>query len=225
MSAVIVFAPKGAPDDDDDPLVRTRWMADRTIERLADADVPTETVLDHNATRAGLETVLSAEQEVAGLVMLSHGRAGSIEPGRMVDDAVMGADGPALDADNSALLHDRWGHAIACHAGTELAARACQAGAVCFAGYDTALHVDWHPNELSDELLPLLARLVTETSHRLAACEFDHQALQRAVNDIADEIEAWCESQPDDAPEQMLVITAQQFVERLVVRCRDAESP
>ncbi len=225
MSAVVVFAPAGTPDNDNDALVRTRWMADKTIERLDNAGISVTKVLDQDATRAGLEDALPAKRDVAGLVMLSHGRAGYIEPGSIVDDAVIGADGPALDADNLALLRDRWGHAIACYSGTELAARACHAGAVCFAGYDTALLVEWQPDALPDEVLSLLAQLVTEPSHRLATGEFDQKAIRRVMRDIAKKIVRWCKANPEAAAGQMLTVTAQQFVQRLVVRCREAESP
>src|SRR5690606_20423911 len=88
----------------------------------------------------------------------------------MHDDAIIGTDGPAVDRENLAgIVSGRWGHAIACHVGTELAAQACAHGAECFVAYDTSLIVDWHPDDVPEDVMPLLADLVTVTTCSLSA--------------------------------------------------------
>lgn len=214
--AVVVFAP--AARSAEDPLARTRWMAHHTIERLtAEGFVPAP-VLDHNATRAGLEAAITAS--IRGVAFFSHGRSARVRsaPGEpMRDDAIVGADGPALDRDNMGILQGRWVHAIACHAGTELAAQACASGAACFIGYPVALIVDWNPDELPASVVPLMIALVTATTLGLARGVRDERALRRTVNEIAEEIARWCEENEEDAAGLGLEITAQQLTERLIM--------
>lgn len=215
---VLIFAPAGF--DRDDPLVRTRWMAERTLETLAASGIATLPVLDGATTRTGLETAV--HDDVHGIAFFTHGRLARLGPGRagkaasMHDDAIMGADGPALDRDNLVLMRGRWGHAIACHVGTELAAQACAHGAECFVGYETSLSVEWHPDDVPEDVKPLLVELVTLTTRNLASGVRGERALIRAVRPAMDSIIDWCEKNPERAANLLLEVTAQQLIDRLV---------
>ena len=228
MSAeVLVFAPAPRePDDpreDDDPrgdpLLRTRWVAAHTLERLAADGVPTVAVLDDRATRAGLEGAI--RDETRGVALFSHGRVARKGAPTATDDAIMGLDGPALDRDNLTLLRDRWGHAVACHSGTEMATQACAHGAECFVGYDVSLTVEWDPDALPEEIEPLMIDLVTKTTRNLAGGVRDERRLLADVNAIAEDIADWCRNNADRAEGLYLEATAHQLVDRLVCRKRD----
>lgn len=212
MSRILIFAPKGK--DRDDALVRTRWMADRTTSVLAQHACETTAVLDEDATRNGLEAALT--DGLTGIAFFSHGRRADTsqrkEDGqrRVVDDAIMGINGPAFDRENMHLARGRWAHAVACHAGTELAAQACAHGAECFVGYEGTLSVEWHPEDLPADVEPLVTALVTRTTWNLAMGVRDPSRLQADVNEIAEDITAWCMENPERAEGLFLEITAQQ---------------
>jgi hypothetical protein len=210
---VVVFAPAGRGADD--ALQRTRWMADRTLEVLAEREQDTVPVLDERATRTGLESAVT--DDVTGLALFSHGRLGCFGLD-MQDDAIMGAGGAVLDRDNLHLMKGRWGHAVACHAGTELAAQACAQGAECFVGYEGTLKVEWVPDAIPEGVRPLFTDLVTRTTRNLAAGVRDERALRAEVNRIAEDIAAWCLDHPDEDYGIFLEVTAQQLVDRLVYR-------
>lgn len=213
---VVVFAP-GAGDADD-TLSRTRWMADRTLEMLAEDHHEGAAVVDERATRIGLAAAMT--DAVVGVAFFSHGRSarfGHTEAGPAIqDDAIMGMDGAALDRENLDIMAGRWGHAVACHAGTELAAQACAAGATCFVGYEGTLKVEWEPENIPSDVTPLFVDLVTRTTRNLAAGVRDEQLLRRHVNDIAEAITEWCLAHPDEPVAMYLEVTAQQLVDRLV---------
>lgn len=205
---VAVFAPgPQSPKDLDDPLISTRWIADQTHKVLAEQGVPTRPVHDEAATRAGLEASLTAE--VGGVVFCSHGNRNA---------AILGADGPAFDRDNAALMANRWGHAIACHVGHELAARACEQGAVCFVGYEGSLIVEWDPAEIPADVKPLFSKLVTMTTCNLARGVRGERQLLRDIRKLADAIELWCQDNPERAQGLYLEVTATQLLDRLVYR-------
>jgi hypothetical protein len=220
-SKILIFAPKGK--DRDDALLCTRWMADRTMSALEQHTCETTAVLDEDATRNGLEVALT--QDVAGIAFFSHGRRAetsqSKEDGqrRVVDHAIMGMDGPAFDRENLHLAKGRWAHAVACHAGNELAALACAHGAECFVGYEGTLSVEWHPEALPADVEPLVMALVTRTTCNLAMGVRDARRLRADVNEIAEDITAWCMENPERAEGLFLEVTAQQLVNRLVYRC------
>ncbi len=139
----------------------------------------------------------------------------------------MGADGPALDAENLSLLDGRWGHAVACHAGTELAAQAYAHGAVCFVGYRGALIVEWNPNAIPEAVRPLFVQLVTCTTRNLVEGVRDTRTLRARVSRIADDIVSWCLDQDESATGELDVIsgieiTAQQLVDLLVYHGPDS---
>jgi hypothetical protein len=215
---IVVFAPRGA--DADDALARTRWIAERTLHALAEHGLATTAVLDEQATRTRLEQEIT--ENVAGLAFFTHGRRAHVgqnpQDGRpiVIDDAIMGMDGPALDRDNLHLVTGRWGHAFACHAGTELAAQACAQGATCFVGYEGTLSVEWHPEALPVDVEPLVTALVTRTTCNLATGVRDKRRLCDDVSAIAEAIVAWCHENPERAAGLFLEVTAWQLVERLV---------
>lgn len=215
---IVIFAPHGI--DRDDALVRTRWMADQTLRVLAQRALTTTAVLDEQATRINLEQAVN--EGVVGVAFFSHGRQASIrqQDGRpiIVDDAIMGLDGPALQRDNLHIMNGRWGHALACHAGTELAAQACAAGATCFVGYEGTISVEWHPEALPADVVPLVAALVTQTTCGLALGIRDEQKLYDDVREIAEAIETWCQQNPERAEGLLLEVTAWQLADRLVYR-------
>ncbi len=218
---IVIFAPHGM--DRDDALVRTRWIADQTLHVLAQRALRTTAVLDDQATRHNLEQAVT--EGVVGIAFFSHGRQANIgqskHDGRpiVVDDAIMGLDGPALHRDNLHIMNGRWGHALACHAGTELAAQACAAGATCFVGYKGTISVEWHPEALPADVAPLVAALVTQTTCGLALGVRDEQKLYDDVREIAEAIEAWCQHNPERAEGLLLEVTAWQLADRLVYRC------
>ena len=230
---VLLFAPPGSHQDD--PLVRTRWMADRTREALARDGKDTVALLDDDATRAGFEAAI--DDDIAGIAFFSHGRRADLFPRRRDattppkprsrgdhasrDDALIGANGPALDRDNLYHLHGRWVHAVACHSGTELAAQACHHGAECFAGYTVSLIVEWHPDAIPGDVVNLVIDLVTRTTRNLADGERSERRILDDVNNIAEEIQAWCSANPERADGLGLEVTAQQLALRLVLRLRD----
>lgn len=222
MSNIVVFAPPAR--EEDDALLRTRWIADRTVERLYDQGMRADSVLDEEATRAGLEGAVN--DDTSGVALFSHGRKAYIGRDRATgqrivqDDAIMGLDGPALDADNVAILREKWGHAVACYAGEELAARACmeENGAECFVGYDVALEVEWRPDQIPEDIVPLFTDFVTRTTCNLAAGMRGQRALMRSANEVADAIRAWCLDHPELAQGLGLEATLSQFVKRLVYR-------
>lgn len=215
---IVVFAPRGA--DPDDALARTRWIADRTLDTLAEKGLATTAVLDEQATRNQLEQQIT--EAVAGLAFFGHGRRAQVGQnpldGRpiVVDDAIMGMDGPALDRDNLHLVTGRWGHALACHAGTELAAQACAHGATCFVGYEGTLSVEWHPEALPADVEPLVTALVTQTTCNLATGIRDEQRLYDDVKAIAEAITIWCRENPERAADLLIEVTAWQLVDRLI---------
>lgn len=219
MTNIVVFAPPATQEDD--VLLRTRWIADRTVEQLHSLGMQTESVLDEAATRAGLERAIT--DNTSGVALFSHGRKAyigmDVTSGQRIvqDDAVMGTDGPALDADNVAILSGKWGHAIACYAGEELGARACleENGAECFVGYDVALEVKWQPGQLPAAIVPMFIDLVTRTTCNLAEGIRGHRALIHSVNDVADKIRIWCLDHPEQAQGLGLEVTLSQFVKRL----------
>lgn len=218
---VLLFAPGGR--ESDDALVRTRWMAERTRETIDDC----VSLFDQQATRTRLAGALTDEraEDIAGVVFFSHGRRAHIgrctasDRAVVQDDAIMGADGPAMDAENLHVLNGRWGHAIACHAGTELAAQAYAHGATCFVGYRGALIVEWNPDALPDDIRPRFIELITCTTRNLMAGVRDEKTLRARVNRIADDIADWCTKQ--DEPVAGIEITAQQLVGLLVYRGPD----
>lgn len=216
-ATVLVFGPSTPGDD---ALKRTRWMADCTIEVLGADRIGVVSLLDARATRVELEEAVDG---VSGLALLSHGRRADFHgrPGadgrpRVVDDAIIGADGkPALDRDNLHVSRGRWVHAIACHAGGELGAHVVHGGAVCFVGYNCALIVDWDPDEIPAPVKPLMRDLVTITTRNLAQGVRDERTLRRQANEIAEDIADWCEQNPELAAGHGLEVTAQQLVYRL----------
>ena len=210
--SVVLFAP--GPKREDDPLVCTRWIADRTQERLSELDVTTRPVFDDAVTRAGLES--SIEGDIDGVAFFSHGRVGDFAS--MADDAIIGADGPALDRDNASLMAGKWGHAIACHAGHELAARACEQGAECFVGYEGTLGVEWLPENIPGDVEAVFVELVTKTTCNLATGIREPRLLRRDVARLADALTTWCAEHPERAEGLYLEVTAAQLVERLVYR-------
>ena len=220
---IVVFAPRGA--NPDDALVRTRWIADRTLEALAEHGLATTPVLGDQATRNRLEQAIT--ENVTGLAFFAHGRRAHVghnpQDGRpiVVDDAIMGMDGSALDRDNLHLVTERWGHAFACHAGTELAAQACARGATCFVGYEGTLSVEWHPEALPADVAPLVTALVTRTTCNLATGVRDERRLYDDVRVIAEAITVWCRENPERAADLLLEVTAWQLVDRLVYRGAD----
>jgi len=115
-------------------------------------------------------------------------------------------------------MRDRWGHAIACRSGTEMAAQACAYGAECFVGYDISLRVEWDPDELPDDVEPLVADLVTRTTRNLASGIRDERRLRADVAAIAEEIADWCMKNPERSRDLYLETTAHQLVARLVYR-------
>lgn len=229
---ILLFAPGRPGLADDDALVRTRWIADRTYEEIENC-VP---LFDDRATRADLHEAMTDQNDdgsasISGLVLFSHGRRAHL--GRQADgrpsaqdDAIMGVDGPALDADNLSLLTGRWGHAVACHAGTELAAQAYVHGAVCFVGYSGALIVEWNPDAIPEEIRPLFVQLVTCTTRNLMEGVRDERTLRARVSRIADDIVSWCLDQHEGETGAIdgisgIEITAQQLVGLLVYRGPD----
>lgn len=217
-ATVLVFGPSTPGDD---ALKRTRWMADCTVEVLGTDRIGVVSLLDARATRVELE---EASDGVSGLALLSHGRRADFHgrPGadgrpRVVDDAIIGADGnPALDRDNLHVSRGRWVHAIACHAGGELGAHVVHGGAVCFVGYNNcALIVDWDPDEIPAPVKPLMRDLVTITTRNLARGVRDQKTLRSEVNEIVEEILDWCNQNRDLADGHGLEVTAQQLVSRL----------
>ncbi len=217
---IVIFAPGGR--NTEDALVRTRWMAEQTLVQLTDAEMAAEPLLDSKAQRSQLEIALDKERsDVQGVALFAHGRVAEKRSPVLVDDAIIGADGQAaIDADNAALLHGRWAHAVACHSATELAALACDSGAVCFVGYGVTLIVEWNPREIPDAIKARMIDLVTATTMNLAGGVRGERNLKAAVNDIAEHIVAWCDSHPEQAEGLALEVTAQQFVNLVYCEAR-----
>ena len=192
-----------APDDL--ALDCTRWIAAQTAERHPEAEL----LRGEGATRDGLHTSLGRD-EVQGVALFGHGN----------ETRVRGSDKhSALDEENIQILAGRWAHVVACDAGVRLADLAAQRGADCFVGYQTKLIVQWNPDELPDDLARLFGDLVVATTANLAAGERDATTLKRCVSEAADAVVEWMERHGYE-PRLGIEVTAQQLVDRMVVRRR-----
>lgn len=198
---IVVFAPCH-----DEATQCSHWVAHRNCERLEAELGQVPLLLERDgARRAMLELALASE--AAGLAFFGHGG----------EDRLFDNDGAAaLDEHNLALVRDRWVHAFACRAGDHLAGPAAAAGVRCFVGYESALNIDWTPDEIPDPIRPAFIELVTQTTLELARGVSDGDALRRAALGAQATVIAWCDEHPEQA--MGLEITAQQLVARLVVR-------
>ena len=191
-----------------DPATRcSHWVAQRNCERLAAELGQATTLLDgEHARRDSLESALAGD--VSGLAFFGHGS----------EDRLLNADGAAvLDGDNVKLLADRWVHAFACRAGNDLPGDAAAAGVRCFVGYDSAVLVEWEPEDIPSPIRDAFVQLVTQTTLELARGIHDITTLRRAAVEAQGAVIEWCNDHPGEAPG--LEITAHQLLARLVVRC------
>ena len=140
------------------------------------------------ARRGALEQALAGE--VRGLAFFGHG----------AEDRLLDASGTAaLDERNLACVRGRWVHAFACRAGDHLAGPAAAAGVHCFVGYESALNVDWSPDEIPGPIREAFIRLVTQTTLELARGVLDGDVLRRAALEAQAIVIQWCDEHPGDA--------------------------
>lgn len=198
---IVVFAPCH-----DEQTRCSHWIARHNCERLA-AELGQVPVLleGDQARRAPLERALAGE--VRGLAFFGHG----------AEDRLLDASGAAaLDEQNLASVRGRWVHAFACRAGDHLAGPAAAAGVLCFVGYESALNVDWSPDEIPGEIHAAFILLVTQITLELARGVLDGDVLRRAALAAQAIVIQWCDEHPGEAAG--LEIMAQQLLARMVVR-------
>lgn len=192
------------PRTGDAALEGSAWMAHETVQALGEA----VELSGNEATRAALHGALSMT-DIEGVAFFCHGSMNKL----------FGSDGSAaLDEDNLHLLRDKWGHAVACHSGDSLPEMAVRSGATCFVGYDRSLIVEWDARDVPPALLEIFSRLVTETTRNLRQGIRSRLELQRRAGAILDELRLWLLTHPDEVPTLWIEATAQQLVERMVVR-------
>lgn len=195
-----------------DPATRcSHWVALRNVERLSgELGCAYEMIAGASARRDALEAALAGE--VDGLAFFGHGQ----------EERLLGEQRVSVvDETNLALLRGRWVHAFACRAGVQLAGSAAAAGVRCFAGYESALIVEWDPDAIPLQIRGAFFELVTQTTLELARGVHDVTTIRRAARDAQAEVIAWCDEHPGEAPG--LEIMAQQLLARLVVRRADAD--
>ena len=202
---IVVFAPCH-----DEQTRCSHWVAHRNYERLAAELGQVPLLLEgERARRGALEQALAGE--VRGLAFFGHG----------AEDRLLDASGTAaLDERNLACVRGRWVHAFACRAGDHLAGPAAAAGVHCFVGYESALNVDWSPDEIPGPIRDAFIRLVTQTTLELARGVLDGDVLRRAALEAQAIVIQWCDEHPGDATG--LEIMAQQLLARMVIRRPDA---
>lgn len=184
----------------------SHWIALQSHQRLtAELGLATTILEGDAAQRTTLEQALAGEAQ--GLAFFGHGN-----PSSLLD----AAKAAVLDVRNINLLRDRWVHAFACRAGTELAGEAAAAGARCFAGYESTLIVEWEPEDIPEPIRGAFVQLVTQTTVELARGIDDLDMLLRASRDTQALIIEWCDEHPGEA--DGIQILAQQLLMRLVVR-------
>lgn len=188
-----------------------RW----TVERLAEAF--REEFVVHDITpplRRQLEIALESVAE--GFLAFCHGKERSLEGRRDSSSIQVQA---VLDESNVHLLRGRWVYAFACRTGVELAGVAIAAGARCYAGYESAIVMEFRAEDLTTipaDVLDAWIELVTETPLLIARGVSDEIAIKRRINALSRPVIKWCDENPGRA--RGLQILAQQLVSRLVVR-------
>lgn len=205
-------------------LRASRWVAERTAERLADA-----LCLFHE--RVEREALPAALADRMGLAFFGHGaevpdRFSRDDDGFPKDQSDLsekylagGGSEALLDRHNAHLLAGRWLHAFACRAGTTLVDRVVQAGATCAVGYRPAILMEWTPEDtegLPPEIHAAFVRLVTGVTVALAAGIAEEGALLDAIASEEGLIIQWCDENPGKAPG--VGILAQQLMKPKVVR-------
>jgi hypothetical protein len=189
----------------DEALANSRFIAERTAERLGDDAV----ALTHpDAVRAKLEDVL-ALPAIVGLALFGHGEAGRLHVSLRLQHrdaslrraaldegsdagAVKGSDRkPALDLKNLPLLRGRWCHATACNVGLELAHRAVDVGVSCFVAYETSLTPEYDADALPPPLREHLVEVVTSTTLHLHRGVRHEAVLKERVQQAIEALEGW----------------------------------
>lgn len=134
-----------------------------------------------------------AVQECAGLVFSGHGVSEPMNDGI----ALAGHEGDAalVDTHNVSMLSGRWVHAIACRSAGELAREAVLNGVAAWAGYTSALHVDFDPEVLPLEGRALFEQFVTVTSCLLARGERCSLAIKGELDEPRLALVAWVDEQ------------------------------
>lgn len=216
--SLVVLAPS-APNPDDGLHV-SRWVADRVLGELELSGTASHRLLDMEATRERL--LLAADAGPEGLLAFSHGGEeglSSVEAGR---------HHPLLTLSDLSRWSGRWIYAFACRSGEHLADAAIAAGVARFAGYRGALHVDWDPDQLPDELVPLVERMVVTAALRVARRDRDVRKIQAELSPIADQIIDWIDLNLEPGADlsdprgvRWLQATAHQLVNNLVLKCAE----
>ena len=198
MTRVLVYSTSG-----DEALATARCIAEWTEVRLVAESHAAHLVCDID--RLTLETLVDGAD---GLAAFTHGSKEALFDG---------SRRPMVDAGNVAMLTGRWAWLYACYAGHELAGRAVHAGAVCVAGFDVPVHVDWVPETLPPGLRTDFERLVTEVPSLLAAGQYGGDEIRAAVLPLVDAILDYCQDHQETFPPG-IDITAEQMLRRLVIR-------
>ena len=197
---LLVFAPTRPGEDS---LECSLWMAKCNRDRLNAEGFSTIEAMGSDALPEALDERLP---EASALLYFGHG-----------DEEHLGsadAEKPSMGPGNVHLLSDRWAHAVACRAGVRLADLAVEKGAILFAGYDAAIILDWSPTNIPAEIAGAFRIFISETSVLLARGVREIGEIQRRLEAVAERIVLWCQ----DDGSQGLEITAQQLIQRLVVR-------
>ena len=198
-----------------DALRASRWVAERTAERL-----PCVRLFEERISRDALPEALAI---ATGLAFFGHGgeiKTLTLDQRDLNEKFLDGGHAePLLDRHNTHLLTGRWLHAFACRAGTTLLDHAATAGATCAVGYESVLVMEWTPEDV--EALPLDVReafvsLTTGVTLALVGGEVEATALCAAIVEAQGRLMSWCDENPGLAPG--VEILAQQLVARMVVR-------
>ncbi len=187
----------------------SRWVGQQNfhaLEKLGD----TLAFFDEWAARAAL-----VEQPPRiGFVFAGHGSEDALFD---VDDA------PVLDCNRALLWVHKWGHAIACRAGTELAGAVVASKWDCFVGYHAPLIVEFDPRSLPTSLADLLAAVVTQTSIELARGNYDQGAIQSAIQPPLDALVLWLDEVDEPLDNDWAVRAFAESLKRLLVVRRPVE--
>jgi hypothetical protein len=199
-----------------DALRASRWVAERTAERL----VASARLFDERISRHALPEALVT---ATGLAFFGHGgEIKTLTPDqRDLNEKFLdgGHPEPLLDRHNTHLLTGRWLHAFACRAGTTLLDHTVAAGATCAVGYESVLIMEWTPEDveaLPPEIREAFVSLTTGVTLALAGGEVEATALCAALVEAQGRLMSWCDENPGGAPG--LEILAQQLVARMAVR-------
>lgn len=177
-----------APYRTDDSLYkRSRWVAQRNVERL-EADGHLAVLRTDGACN---ESVLRDAVPMGdGVAFFGHGQ----------DDEIHGSDErPLFPGDHAERLKGRWFHAFACNAGDGWAGRVKAAGASAVVGYTRRLTPEWDETQIPIEIHAAFMDAVTTITAALAGGVVEADVLRHRLRPPLDAITRWQDANPEQA--------------------------